>query len=201
VEKDILLYVHTRNIPWARGCYRHVKVHSSPYKRGREGTCKRIQTFLELVLLAERIAISLRPNLVFERVENSTRVRVVIRIFRVSPNNALFRLICFHSSPLLIVHYIYRLQLATNASGLLTGKHVPLKKSGRSDNMRTRRNGSPSAYASGKIALSSWLVHASILTTSRVVPWISVHCNVHPAPSLILHCWHTASLLAVSYPV
>jgi hypothetical protein len=28
----------------------------------------------------------LRPKLVLERVENSTRVRVVIRIFRVSPN-------------------------------------------------------------------------------------------------------------------
>jgi hypothetical protein len=38
------------------------------------------------VLLAESIAVSLRPNCVLERVENSTRVWVVIRIFRVSPN-------------------------------------------------------------------------------------------------------------------
>jgi hypothetical protein len=44
-EKDILVCVHTRNILWARGRFRNVKVHSSPYKRGREGTCKRIQIF------------------------------------------------------------------------------------------------------------------------------------------------------------
>jgi hypothetical protein len=40
-EKDILVCVHTRNILWAWGCFRYVKVPSSPYKRGREGTCKR----------------------------------------------------------------------------------------------------------------------------------------------------------------
>jgi hypothetical protein len=44
-EKDILVCVHTRNIPWAWGCFWYVKVPSSPYKRGREGTCKQIQIF------------------------------------------------------------------------------------------------------------------------------------------------------------
>jgi hypothetical protein len=44
-EKDILVCVHIRNILWAWGRFRNVKVPSSPYKRGREGTCKRIQTF------------------------------------------------------------------------------------------------------------------------------------------------------------
>jgi hypothetical protein len=44
-KKDILVCVHTGNIPWAGGCCRYVKVPSSPYKRGREGTCKRIQIF------------------------------------------------------------------------------------------------------------------------------------------------------------
>jgi hypothetical protein len=39
-EKDILICVHIRNILRARGCFRNVKVPSSPYKRGREGTCK-----------------------------------------------------------------------------------------------------------------------------------------------------------------
>jgi hypothetical protein len=63
-----------------------VCVHIRNILRARGGTCKRIQTFLELVLLAERFTVSLRPNLVLERVENSTRVRVVIRIFRVPPN-------------------------------------------------------------------------------------------------------------------
>jgi hypothetical protein len=86
VGKDILVCVHIRNILRARGCYRHVRVPSSPYKRGRKGTCKRIQTFLGLVLLAESFTVSLRPNLVPERVENSIRVWAVIRIFRVSPN-------------------------------------------------------------------------------------------------------------------
>jgi hypothetical protein len=36
-EKDILLCVHTRNILWAWGCFRYVKVPSSPYKRGAQG--------------------------------------------------------------------------------------------------------------------------------------------------------------------
>jgi hypothetical protein len=44
-EKDILVCVHTRNILWAWGCFRNVKVPSPPYKRGREGTCKRTQIF------------------------------------------------------------------------------------------------------------------------------------------------------------
>jgi hypothetical protein len=44
-EKDILVCVHIRNILRARGCFRNVKVPSSPYKRGHEGTCKRIQIF------------------------------------------------------------------------------------------------------------------------------------------------------------
>jgi hypothetical protein len=70
VGKDILVCVHIRNILRARGCYRHVKVPSSPYKRGRKGTCKRIQTFLGLVLSAGGISISLRPNCAIERVKN-----------------------------------------------------------------------------------------------------------------------------------
>jgi hypothetical protein len=44
-EKDILVCVHIRNILWARGYFRNVKVPSSPYKSGREGTCKWIQNF------------------------------------------------------------------------------------------------------------------------------------------------------------
>jgi hypothetical protein len=69
--KDDLVCVHTGNILWGWGCCRHVKVPSSPYKRGRKGTCKRIQTFLELVLLAEGITVSLRSYIVLERVKNS----------------------------------------------------------------------------------------------------------------------------------
>jgi hypothetical protein len=58
-EKDILVCVHTRNILWARGCFRNVKVPSSPYKRGREGTCKQIQIFWNLCnLLGESQSLS-----------------------------------------------------------------------------------------------------------------------------------------------
>jgi hypothetical protein len=39
-EKDIHVCVHIRNILRVRGCSRNVKVPSSPYKRGCEGTCK-----------------------------------------------------------------------------------------------------------------------------------------------------------------
>jgi hypothetical protein len=44
-EKDILVCVHIRNILWVRGRFGNVKVPSSPYKRGRESTCKWIQIF------------------------------------------------------------------------------------------------------------------------------------------------------------
>jgi hypothetical protein len=47
-EKDILVCVHTGNILWHWGCFGYVKVPSSPYKRGRKGACKRIQTFWNL---------------------------------------------------------------------------------------------------------------------------------------------------------
>jgi hypothetical protein len=47
-EKDIHVYVHIRNILRARGCFRNVKVPSSPYKRGREGTCKWIHNLWSL---------------------------------------------------------------------------------------------------------------------------------------------------------
>jgi hypothetical protein len=40
------------------------------------------------VLLAESVTVSLRPNCVLERVENSTSVWVFIRIFRVSPQQS-----------------------------------------------------------------------------------------------------------------
>jgi hypothetical protein len=69
-EKDILVCVHIRNILRARGCFRNVKVPSPPYKRGREGTCKRIQ-ILEFVQSAGRITVSQRSNFVFERVKNT----------------------------------------------------------------------------------------------------------------------------------
>jgi hypothetical protein len=58
-EKDVLICVHTRNILWSWGCFRNVKVPSSPYKRGREGTCKRIQIFGNLCnLLGESPSLS-----------------------------------------------------------------------------------------------------------------------------------------------
>jgi hypothetical protein len=78
-EKDILVCVHIRNILWAWGCFRNVKVPSSPYKRGREGTCKRIQIFGTCAICWGNHC----PNLVLEL----SRVREIIRIFRITPNN------------------------------------------------------------------------------------------------------------------
>jgi hypothetical protein len=54
-EKDILVCVHTGNILWAWGRFWYVKVPSSPYKMGREGTCKRIQTFGNLCNLRREL--------------------------------------------------------------------------------------------------------------------------------------------------
>jgi hypothetical protein len=56
-EKDILVCVHIRSILRARGCFQNVKVPSSPYKRGREGTCKWIHNFRNLSILAEILSL------------------------------------------------------------------------------------------------------------------------------------------------
>jgi hypothetical protein len=69
-EKDIVVCVHIRNILWARGRFRNVKVPSAPYKRGREGTCKWIQTFGTCAAIG-RFTVSFRLDTVFEHVENS----------------------------------------------------------------------------------------------------------------------------------
>jgi hypothetical protein len=84
-EKDILVCVHTRNILRARGCYRYVKVPSSPYKRGRKGTCKRIQTFWNLCYLHRESQSLCALTLYLNVLRTLTCVRVVIRTFRVTP--------------------------------------------------------------------------------------------------------------------
>jgi hypothetical protein len=89
-EKDILVCVHTRNIPWAWGCFWYVKVPSSPYKRGggREGTCKRIQTFGNLCNL-RRESQSLCTLTLYQNVLRTlSRVRGIIRFFRVTPQQS-----------------------------------------------------------------------------------------------------------------
>jgi hypothetical protein len=58
--KDIHVHVHTRNILWVRGCFRNVKVLLSPYKIGREGTCKGIHNFWGLSSPWEILCLLLR---------------------------------------------------------------------------------------------------------------------------------------------
>jgi hypothetical protein len=88
-KKDILVCVHTRNILWAWGCFGNVKVPSSPYKRGREGTCKRIQIFGNLCnLLRQSQSLSaLTLYLNVSRTLPLSHVRGIIRIFRVTPQS------------------------------------------------------------------------------------------------------------------
>jgi hypothetical protein len=65
----------------------YVKVPSSPYKRGCEGTCKRIQTFGNLCNL-QRESLSLCAlTLCLNVLRTLCRVRGIIRIFRVTPNS------------------------------------------------------------------------------------------------------------------
>jgi hypothetical protein len=54
---DIHVCVHTGNILWARGYFQNVKVPSSPYKRGREGTYKWIHNFGSLSILWEILSL------------------------------------------------------------------------------------------------------------------------------------------------
>jgi hypothetical protein len=86
-EKDILVCVHTSNILWGWGCYRYVKVPSSPYKRGRKGTCKRIQTFWNLCYLRRESQSLCALTLLLNELRTLSRVREVIRIFRVTPRH------------------------------------------------------------------------------------------------------------------
>jgi hypothetical protein len=58
--KDVHVRVHIRNILWIRGYFQDVKVSSSPYKRGREGTCKGIHNFWGLSILYEILCLLLR---------------------------------------------------------------------------------------------------------------------------------------------
>jgi hypothetical protein len=85
-EKNILVCVNTRNILWAWGCFGYVKVPSSPYKRGREGTCKRIQIFGNLCNLQRESQSLCTLTLCLNVLRTLSRVRGIIRIFRVTPN-------------------------------------------------------------------------------------------------------------------
>jgi hypothetical protein len=74
--KDDPVCVHTGNILRGWGCYRHVKVPSSPYKRGRKGTCKRIQTFGNLCYLQRESQSLCALTLYLNVLRTFTRVRV-----------------------------------------------------------------------------------------------------------------------------
>jgi hypothetical protein len=86
-EKDILVCVHIRNILRARGCFRNVKVTSSPYKRRREGTCKFIHHCCKLVPLVgdsqSLTALLLLLNVLV--VSSLSRVRGSCPFFRITP--------------------------------------------------------------------------------------------------------------------
>jgi hypothetical protein len=110
--KDDPVCVHTGNILRGWGCYRHVKVPSSPYKRGREGTCKWIQTFWNLCYLQRESQSICVLTLYLNVLRTLTCVWVVIRIFRVTPQQLLTWLI-FHLQPelklgLLVVFYSHK---------------------------------------------------------------------------------------------
>jgi hypothetical protein len=83
--KDIIVCVHTRNILWAKGCFWYVKVPSSPYKRRREGTCKRTQIFGNLCNLQRELQSFCALILYLSVLRSLSCVRGIIRIFRVTP--------------------------------------------------------------------------------------------------------------------
>jgi hypothetical protein len=89
-EKDILVCVHTRNILRARGCYRYVKVPSSPYKRGSKGTRKRIQTFWNLCYLQRESQSLCALTLNLNVLRTLTCVWAVIQTCRVTPQQKQF---------------------------------------------------------------------------------------------------------------
>jgi hypothetical protein len=95
--KDIYVCVHTRNILWVQGYCWNVKVPSSPYKRGREGTCKRIHNYWGLSSLWEDPWFSLASLLFLYVLTELTLVfGDLIRIFRYPQHQPLTYL---HASP------------------------------------------------------------------------------------------------------
>jgi hypothetical protein len=83
------LYAFTLGIfPELKGVF-YVKVPSSPYKRGREGTCKRIQTFWNLCNLQRESQSICALTLCLTMLRTLSCVRGIIRIFRVTPNSHL----------------------------------------------------------------------------------------------------------------
>jgi hypothetical protein len=97
-EKDIHVCVHISNIRWAQGCFRNVKVTSSPYKRGREGTCKWIHNFGSLSILWEILSLLSRHHCVWMSLLLSLShvFGDLIRIFGYPPTEGftLFKRIC-----------------------------------------------------------------------------------------------------------
>jgi hypothetical protein len=88
-EKDICVCVHIRNILWARGCFRNVKVPSSPYKRGREGMCNGIHNFGSLSSLWEILSLLSRHHCTWTSLLFSLShvFGDLIRIFEYHPPN------------------------------------------------------------------------------------------------------------------
>jgi hypothetical protein len=86
--KDICVCVHTRNILWVQGYCRNVKVPSSPYKRGHEGTCKRIHNFGNLSSLQEILSFLLRRHCLNVFTPLSLVFRDLIQIFGYPPTVA-----------------------------------------------------------------------------------------------------------------
>jgi hypothetical protein len=93
MKNDILVRVHIRNIPWAQGCHWNVKVPSSPYKRGCEGTCKQIQNFGNLSHQWEIFSLLLSYCCIWARPPLSLFFVLVLgepyRIFGYPPNRPL----------------------------------------------------------------------------------------------------------------
>jgi hypothetical protein len=84
---DIHVCVHTRNILWARGYFRNVKVPSSPYKRGREGTCKWIHLLGSLSTPWEILSLLSRHHCVWTSLLFSLLCSGIWSGFSDTPNN------------------------------------------------------------------------------------------------------------------
>jgi hypothetical protein len=85
-EKDILVCFTLGIFPELE-CFGNVKAPSSHCKRGREGTCKRIQIFWYLFNRLGQLQSLSALTLYLNVLRILSRVRGIIRIFRVTPNS------------------------------------------------------------------------------------------------------------------
>jgi hypothetical protein len=137
----------------------YVKVPSPPYKRGREGTCKRIQTFWNLCNQRRELQSLCALTLCLNVLRTLSRVRGIIRIFQVTPQQAAASMSTFCAELIdRALHGVlfFRLRIRNPASistsGYILPKGTPERSGSKPRTEAKKKNHTNEDYASNKFS-------------------------------------------------